>query len=105
MSHTSAVEYWEKYALHAFENANSAVYSTCILLSPTKQLVPCTFCFTIKRDIFDLPSIIIGNVRIKKKPLFIILLIFFCYIHVVFAYPKLAFSQLFKYFYPQFFII
>ncbi|PHZ11958.1 uncharacterized protein RHIMIDRAFT_287737 [Rhizopus microsporus ATCC 52813] len=61
MSHTSAIEYWEKYALHAFENANSAVYSTCILLSPTKRLVPCTFCFTIKRDIFDLPSIIIGN--------------------------------------------
>ncbi|ORE08091.1 hypothetical protein BCV72DRAFT_289332 [Rhizopus microsporus var. microsporus] len=67
MSHTSAIEYWEKYALHAFENANSAVYSTCILLSPTKRLVPCTFCFTIKRDIFDLPSIIIGNVRTKKS--------------------------------------
>ncbi|KAI7882997.1 hypothetical protein K492DRAFT_144405 [Lichtheimia hyalospora FSU 10163] len=61
MSNSSAVEYWEKYALHAFDNTDSAVYSSCILLSPTKRVVPCTFCFTIKRDIFDLPSVIIGN--------------------------------------------
>ncbi|KAI8974465.1 hypothetical protein BDB01DRAFT_806678 [Pilobolus umbonatus] len=61
MSNPSAVEYWEKYALHAFDNTDSAVFSTCILLSPTKRVVPCTFCFTIKRDIFDLPSVIIGN--------------------------------------------
>lgn len=62
MSNSSAVEYWEKYALHAFDNTDSAVYSSCILLSPTKRVVPCTFCFTIKRDIFDLPSVIVGNV-------------------------------------------
>ncbi|KAI7877347.1 hypothetical protein K492DRAFT_150727 [Lichtheimia hyalospora FSU 10163] len=61
MSNSSAVEYWEKYALHAFDNTDSAVYSSCILMSPTKRVVPCTFCFTIKRDIFDLPSVIIGN--------------------------------------------
>ncbi|KAG2213643.1 hypothetical protein INT46_000818 [Mucor plumbeus] len=61
MSNPSAVEYWEKYALHAFDNTDSAVYSTCILMSPTKRIVPCTFCFTIKRDIFDLPSVIVGN--------------------------------------------
>ncbi|KAI9481674.1 MAG: hypothetical protein EXX96DRAFT_595356 [Benjaminiella poitrasii] len=61
MSNSSAIEYWEKYALHAFDNTDSAVYSTCILMSPTKRIVPCTFCFTIKRDIFDLPSVIIGN--------------------------------------------
>ena len=62
MSDPSAVEYWEKYALHAFDNTDSAVYSSCILMSPTKRVVPCTFCFTIKRDIFDLPSVIVGNV-------------------------------------------
>ncbi|KAI8641659.1 hypothetical protein BD408DRAFT_367792 [Parasitella parasitica] len=61
MSDPSAVEYWEKYALHAFDNTDSAVYSSCILMSPTKRVVPCTFCFTIKRDIFDLPSVIVGN--------------------------------------------
>ncbi|ORX61671.1 hypothetical protein DM01DRAFT_1332264 [Hesseltinella vesiculosa] len=61
MSNPSAIEYWEKYSVHAFDNTDSAVYSSCILLSPTKRIVPCTFCFTIKRDIFDLPSVIIGN--------------------------------------------
>ncbi|KAI8891305.1 hypothetical protein K501DRAFT_319343 [Backusella circina FSU 941] len=61
MDNQSAVEYWEKYALHAFDNTDSAVHSTCILMSPTKRAVPCTFCFTIKRDIFDLPSVIVGN--------------------------------------------
>ncbi|OAC97765.1 Zn(2)-C6 fungal-specific transcription factor [Mucor lusitanicus CBS 277.49] len=65
MSNPSAVEYWEKYALHAFDNTDSAVYSTCILMSPTKRIVPCTFCFTIKRDIFDLPSVIVGNVSVR----------------------------------------
>ncbi|KAI8081735.1 uncharacterized protein BX664DRAFT_268219 [Halteromyces radiatus] len=67
MSNSSAVEYWEQYALHAFDNTDSAVYSSCILVSPTKRVVPCTFCFTIKRDIFDLPSVIVGNVNRKKK--------------------------------------
>ncbi|KAI8065617.1 hypothetical protein BC940DRAFT_275913 [Gongronella butleri] len=61
MSNPSAIEYWEKYSVHAFDNTDSAVYSSCILLSPTKRIVPCTFCFTIKRDIFDLPSVIVGN--------------------------------------------
>lgn len=67
MSDPSAVEYWEKYALHAFDNTDSAVYSSCILMSPTKRVVPCTFCFTIKRDIFDLPSVIVGNVSTKNQ--------------------------------------
>lgn len=70
MSDSSAVEYWEKYALHAFDNTDSAVYSSCILMSPTKRVVPCTFCFTIKRDIFDLPSVIVGNVSITIILLF-----------------------------------
>ncbi|CAO3617803.1 unnamed protein product [Cunninghamella blakesleeana] len=61
MSNSSAVEYWEAYSAHAFDNNDSAVYSSCILVSPTKRVIPSTFCFTIKRDIFDLPSVIIGN--------------------------------------------
>ncbi|CAO3615417.1 unnamed protein product [Cunninghamella echinulata] len=61
MSNSSAVDYWEAYSTHAFDINDSAVYSSCILVSPTKRVVPCTYCFTIKRDIFDLPSVIIGN--------------------------------------------
>lgn len=61
MDNQSAVEYWEKFAMHAFDNTESCAFTTCILLSPTNRPVPCTFCFSIKRDIFDLPSVIVGN--------------------------------------------
>lgn len=61
MDSQSAVEYWEKFSMHAFDNTESCAFTTCILLSPTNRPVPCTFCFSIKRDIFDLPSVIVGN--------------------------------------------
>ncbi|KAG0167791.1 Transcriptional regulator of nonfermentable carbon utilization [Apophysomyces sp. BC1015] len=61
MDNRSAVEYWEKFSTHAFDNAEKACTYSCILKTPQQKLLPCTFCFTIKRDIFDLPSVIIGN--------------------------------------------
>jgi len=57
----SAVEYWEKFASHAFENATQFVHSHCVLLSNTGAPVLCAFCFSIRRDIFDLPNIVIGQ--------------------------------------------
>jgi len=57
----SVVEYWEAFAKHAFENATQSVYSHCVLLKPSGVPVPCAFCFSIRRDIFDLPSIVIGQ--------------------------------------------
>lgn len=59
----SVVEYWENFASHAFENTTKAVYSHCVLLKPSGAPLPATFCFSIKRDIFDLPSIVIGGSR------------------------------------------
>ncbi|TFY64090.1 hypothetical protein EVJ58_g2844 [Rhodofomes roseus] len=56
----SVVEYWENFANHAFENTTQSVYSHCVLLKPSGAPVPCTFCFSIKRDIMDLPSLVIG---------------------------------------------
>ena len=56
----SIVEYWEKFASHAFENTTQSVYSHCVLLKPSGEPIPCTFCFSIRRDIFDLPSVVIG---------------------------------------------
>lgn len=64
MDNESAVEYWEKFSTHAFDNTDKACILSCILRTPSHKPVPCTFCFTIKRDIFDLPSVIIGNVSI-----------------------------------------
>ncbi|KAJ3506324.1 hypothetical protein NMY22_g17287 [Coprinellus aureogranulatus] len=57
----SVVEYWENFASHAFENTTRSVYSHCVLLKPSGAPVPATFCFTIKRDLFDLPSMVIGT--------------------------------------------
>ncbi|KAI7873689.1 hypothetical protein K492DRAFT_154627 [Lichtheimia hyalospora FSU 10163] len=61
MDNRSAVDYWERFSLHAFDNTDESCMSSCILKTPTQKPVPCAFCFTIKRDIFDLPSVIIGN--------------------------------------------
>lgn len=58
----SVVEYWENFANHAFENTTQSVYSHCVLLKPSGTPVPCTFCFSIRRDIMDLPSLVIGKV-------------------------------------------
>ena len=67
MENQSAVEYWEKFSTHAFDNTDKACSYSCILRTPQQKPVPCTFCFTIKRDIFDLPSVIVGNVSHLKK--------------------------------------
>ena len=57
----SVVEYWENFANHAFENTTQSVYSHCVLIKPSGAPVPCTFCFSIRRDIMDLPSLVIGG--------------------------------------------
>lgn len=57
----SVVEYWENFATHAFENTSQSVYSHCILQKPDGTPVPATFCFHIRRDLFDLPSLVIGQ--------------------------------------------
>jgi len=56
----SVVEYWENFATHAFENTAQSVYSHCVLLKPNGTPVPAAFCFHIRRDLFDLPSLVIG---------------------------------------------
>ncbi|KAF9517682.1 hypothetical protein BS47DRAFT_1371302 [Hydnum rufescens UP504] len=57
----STVEYWENFASHAFENTTQSVYSHCVLLKPSGEPVSCAFCFTIRRDMFSLPNLIIGQ--------------------------------------------
>ena len=60
MDDGSVVEYFEKFSAHAFGDTSS-VQTTCVLLTPQKRPVPCAFCFTIKRDVFDIPMMIAGN--------------------------------------------
>ncbi|KAJ3034285.1 Transcriptional regulator of nonfermentable carbon utilization, partial [Rhizophlyctis rosea] len=61
MDNPSAVDYWEKFSLIAFDNSQQSVMTTCTLRSPRGRPVPCAFCFTIKRDIFDVPLAVVGN--------------------------------------------
>ncbi|KAJ2641126.1 Transcriptional regulator of nonfermentable carbon utilization [Coemansia sp. RSA 1694] len=61
MDTKSAVTYWEKFAVHAFENSEHSVMSECCLVRPDGVTVPCAFSFTIKRDLFGIPMAIIGN--------------------------------------------
>ncbi|KAJ8469162.1 hypothetical protein ONZ45_g16984 [Pleurotus djamor] len=61
LENQSVVEYWENFASHAFENTTQSVYSHCVLLKPNGAPVPTTFCFSIRRDLFDLPSMVIGQ--------------------------------------------
>lgn len=57
------MEYWEQFATHAFENTTQSVHTHCVLLTRTGVPVLCAFCFSIRRDIFDLPNIVIGEYR------------------------------------------
>lgn len=57
----SVVEYWENFASHAFETSTQSVCSHCVLLKPSGDPVTCAFCFTIRRNMFDLPELIIGK--------------------------------------------
>jgi len=57
----SVVEYWENFASHAFESTTQSVFSHCVLLKPNGAPVPCTFCFSIRRDLLDLPNLCVGQ--------------------------------------------
>ncbi|TIA73381.1 hypothetical protein E3P92_01636 [Wallemia ichthyophaga] len=61
MEPISAVEYWQLFAKHAFDSAKPTVNTYCILNHQNGNPIPCTFSFTIKKDIFDIPSYIIGT--------------------------------------------
>jgi hypothetical protein len=54
MDDQSVVEYFERFAAHAFGDTSS-VMTTCVLVGPDQRTHPCSFCFTIKRDVFDIP--------------------------------------------------
>lgn len=60
LSKASTTSYWENFALHAFENSSQNFFQATTLETP-KGPVPCAGCFTIRRDVFDLPSLIVGQ--------------------------------------------
>lgn len=60
MDDDSVLEYFRQYSLHAFGDSSSAM-SKCTLVTPQGNFIKCSVCYTIKRDIFDIPMMIIGS--------------------------------------------
>ncbi|WWC86981.1 uncharacterized protein L201_001862 [Kwoniella dendrophila CBS 6074] len=59
-SNPSVVTYWENFSVHAFENTTQNFFQP-VGLSKVNSMLSCTGCITIRRDVFDLPSIVIGQ--------------------------------------------
>lgn len=57
----SVVEFWEHFAYIAMDNSAQSVIARCNLLKPDGTAIPCSVCYTIKRDIFDMPLCIVGS--------------------------------------------
>ncbi|GAA5872939.1 hypothetical protein JCM16303_006885 [Sporobolomyces ruberrimus] len=57
----SVVEYYESFAKHAFESTSTSVTLQCVVLGPDGRPVPCAFCFSVRRDLFSCPFLIIGS--------------------------------------------
>lgn len=58
------VSYWEKFCAICFDQQQKAMLTSCTLRSPsagTGQDIQCCFSFTIKRDNYNIPSLIVGN--------------------------------------------
>lgn len=53
---SSVVEYYESFALHAFESTSESVMTQCVILGPSGRAVPCAFCFSVRRDLFSVSN-------------------------------------------------
>ena len=63
MDNGSAVNYWKNFSKVAFETSQHSIPSYCNLKRKTNMdNLKCAFSFTIKRDIFDIPLVIVGSV-------------------------------------------
>jgi len=61
----SLVSYWDKFGAIAFEENQKAILTTCSLKNPDPNSkdseIKCCFSFTIKRDMYKIPAMIVGN--------------------------------------------
>ncbi|KAK9485423.1 hypothetical protein V1527DRAFT_466967 [Lipomyces starkeyi] len=61
MDDQSVLEYFEGFSKLAFGDSRGATMMECTLLSPTGRKIPTACTWTIKRDVFDIPMMIVGN--------------------------------------------
>ncbi|KAK9323315.1 hypothetical protein V1517DRAFT_106094 [Lipomyces orientalis] len=61
MDDHSVLEYFEGFSKLAFGDSRGATMMECTLISPTGRKIPTACTWTIKRDVFDIPMMIVGN--------------------------------------------
>ncbi|KAL7773733.1 hypothetical protein CFE70_003700 [Pyrenophora teres f. teres 0-1] len=61
----SLVSYWEKFGAIAFDHTQKAILTSCSLKNPNPNSkdpeIRCCFSFTVKRDAWNIPALIVGN--------------------------------------------
>lgn len=61
MNDSSALDYFRLFSSVAFGDLNGVIITECTLLTPTLEPIKCASTWTVKRDIFDIPMLIVGQ--------------------------------------------
>ncbi|KAF2872933.1 hypothetical protein BDV95DRAFT_568351 [Massariosphaeria phaeospora] len=65
IAESSLVSYWEKFGAIAFDSSQKAILTSCSLKNPDPNSkdpeIRCCFSFTVKRDAYSIPALIVGN--------------------------------------------
>lgn len=61
MDDSSALEYFEMFSKMAFGDSRGANMTECTLLTPQGQKIKTSSIWTLKRDVFGIPMMIVGN--------------------------------------------
>lgn len=61
MDDESVTKYFELFNQLVFGDSRGVIMTECTLLSPKGEKIPTVCTWTVKRDVFDIPMMIIGN--------------------------------------------
>lgn len=61
MNDRSALDYFKLFSSVAFGDLNGVIITECTLLSPSGEEIRCASTWTVKRDVFDIPMLVVGQ--------------------------------------------
>ncbi|ODQ63124.1 hypothetical protein NADFUDRAFT_84601 [Nadsonia fulvescens var. elongata DSM 6958] len=61
MDDNSVLQYFDVFSTLAFGDSRGVTMTDCTLLKPNGEKVPTACTWTVKRDVFDIPMMVIGN--------------------------------------------
>lgn len=61
MNDSSALDYFRLFSSVAFGDLNGVIITECTLMSPNGEQIRCASTWTVKRDVFDIPMLIVGQ--------------------------------------------